>query len=122
MLKKKNLIKLKYFLVFVPAIFWMLRNSAIFGEFGYFIGSNSDHLLLGTFKFVDWQFIDNLYNNLSTENRAFEVVRSEMRMKFALSRIIDNPIQYFLFRVDVILRHLYDHYAILPLSILIFIF
>ena len=48
--------------------------------------------------------------------------RSEMRMKFALSRIIDNPIQYLLYRVDVILRHLYDHYAILPLSILSFIF
>ena len=43
-------------------------------------------------------------------------------MKFALSRIIDNPIQYLLYRVDVILRHLYDHYAILPLSILSFIF
>ena len=100
--KKKNLIKIKYFLFLVPAIFWMLRNSTIFGEFGYFIGSNSDHLLLGTFKFVDWQFIDNLYNNLNTENRTFEVVRSEMRMKLALSRIIDNPIQYFLFRVDVI--------------------
>lgn len=120
--KKKNLIKIKYFLVLVPAIFWMLRNSTIFGEFGYFIGSNSDHLLLGTFKFVDWQFIDNLYNNLNTENRTFEVVRSEMRMKLALSRIIDNPIQYFLFRVDVILRHLYDHYAILPLAMLTFIF
>ena len=120
--KKKNLIKIKYFLVFVPTIFWMIRNSTIFGEFGYFIGSNSDHLLLGTFKFVDWQFIDNLYNNLNTQNRPFEILRSEMRMNFALSRIIDNPIQYFLFRVDVILRHLYDHYAILPLSILTFIF
>ena len=120
--KKKNLIKVKYFLVFVPTIFWMLRNSTIFGEFGYFIGSNSDHLLLGTFKYVDWQFIDNLYNNLNTENRTFEVLRSEMRMKFALSRIIDNPIQYLLYRVDVILRHLYDHYTILPLSILSFIF
>jgi membrane-associated HD superfamily phosphohydrolase len=43
-------------------------------------------------------------------------------MKLALSRIIDNPIQYFLFRVDVILRHLYDHYAILPLAMLTFIF
>ena len=51
----------------------MLRNSTIFGEFGYFIGSNSDHLLLGTFKYVDWQFIDNLYNNLNTENHAFEI-------------------------------------------------
>ena len=70
--KKKNLIKIKYFLVFVPTIFWMIRNSTIFGEFGYFIGSNSDHLLLGTFKFVDWQFIDNLYNNLNTQNRPFE--------------------------------------------------
>ena len=73
--KKKNLIKVKYFLVFVPTIFWMLRNSTIFGEFGYFIGSNSDHLLLGTFKYVDWQFIDNLYNNLNTENRTFEVLK-----------------------------------------------
>ena len=70
----------------------MLRNSAILENL--FHSSNSDHLLLGTFKFVDWQFIDNLYNNLSTE-MCFEVVRSEMRMKFALSRIIDNPIQYF---------------------------
>ena len=120
--KKKNLIRIKYLLVLIPAIFWMLRNSIIFGEFGYFIGANADHLLLGTFKYVDWQFIDNAYNNLITENRAFEVVRSEMRMKLALSKIIDNPIKYLLYRVDVILRHLYDHYAILPLTMLTLIF
>ncbi len=120
--KKKNFIKIKYFLVFIPAFLWMLRNYYVFGEFGYLIGANSDHLLLGTFKYVDWQYIDNVFNNIDTNGRSFEVIRSELRMKLAISRILDSPIQYFLYRMDVIIRHMYDHYAIIPLAISLFLF
>ena len=120
--KKKNFIKIRYFLVFIPTFLWMLRNFYVFGEFGYLIGANSDHLLLGTFKYVDWQYVDNVFNNIDTNDRSFEVVRSELRMKLAISRILDSPIQYFLYRMDVIIRHMYDHYAIIPLAISLFLF
>jgi hypothetical protein len=115
---KKNLIKIKYTLILMPLILWLIRNYLIFNEFGFFIGSNSDHLLLGTFKEVDWNFIDNVYNNVHSKIKSFEILRSEMRMKLAISRILENPFQYILIKLDVIIRHLFDHFAIIPLILL----
>jgi hypothetical protein len=115
---KKNLIKIKYTLILIPLILWLIRNYLIFNEFGFFIGSNSDHLLLGTFKEVDWNFIDNVYNNVHSKIKSFEILRSEMRMKLAISRILENPFQYILIKLDVIIRHLFDHFAIIPLILL----
>jgi hypothetical protein len=115
---KKNLIKIKYTLILIPLILWLIRNYLIFNEFGFFIGSNSDHLLLGTFKEVDWNFIDNVYNNVHSKIKSFEILRSELRMKLAISRILENPFQYIIIKLDVIIRHLFDHFAIIPLTLL----
>lgn len=115
---KKNLIKIKYTLILIPLILWLIRNYLIFNEFGFFIGSNSDHLLLGTFKEVDWNFIDNVYNNVHNKIKSFEILRSELRMKLAISRILENPFQYIIIKLDVIIRHLFDHFAIIPLTLL----
>ena len=112
---KKNLIKFKYLLAFLPAILWMVRNYFIFNEFGFFIGSNSDHLLLGTYKKIDWEYIDGLYNNAKSSVMPFEILRAKMRFDEGIARIFNSPINYVFLKLEVILRHLLTNFAIIPL-------
>jgi len=120
---KKNQIRIEYIIAFVPMLLWLIRNYYIFNKFGYFIGANSIHLLIGTYKTINWPLIDNMFIDQAKEyaklsNQPYELIIAKLRFDYGLERIFANPFNYFFLRLETILRHLLSNFAIIPVALL----
>ena len=112
-----------YFCVFyIFPLMWMIRNYYVLDYFPFFIGSQAGHILLGTFRKIDWIYIDNFaYDKIDLLKERFEVVRPKLITEEAISRILDNPIFYINTRIMNFLKYLIHNYSFFSLILLFYL-
>ena len=98
----------------------MIRNYFVLDTFPFFIGSQAGHILLGTFREIDWVYIDNFaYDKINILKEKFEVIRPKLITAVAIERILDDPIYYLITRIMNFSKYLVNNFAFF--SIIFFI-
>ena len=83
-----------------------------FRYFSVFIGSQAGHILLGTFREIDWVYIDKFaYDKINILKEKFEVIRPKLITAVAIERILDDPIYYLITRIMNFSKYLVNNFA-----------
>ena len=113
-----------YFLIFyIFPLIWIIRNYYILDYFPFFLGSQSTHLLLGTYRYIDWIYHDTFaFDRINEFKDKFEVIRPSLIKEAAMIRIFDNPLYYINTRIMNILKYLINNQSFFSLTILLILF
>ena len=85
------------------------------------MGSQSTHLLLGTFRYIDWNYIDTFaYDRINEFKNNFEIIRPSLITQEAISRILSDPIFYINTRIMNFLKYLINNYTFFSILVLAF--
>ena len=123
--KRNQLSTVKIFVYFITfylfPLIWMIRNYFILDHFPFFLGSQSTHLLLGTFRYIDWTYIDTFaYDRINEFKNNFEIIRPSLITQEAISRILSDPIFYINTRIMNFLKYLINNYTFFSILVLAF--
>jgi hypothetical protein len=104
---------------YIFPLLWMIRNYYVLDHFPFFLGSQSTHLLLGTFRYIDWEYIDTFaYDRIVEFKDQFEIIRPSLITEAAISRILEDPIYYINSRIINFLRYLINNYSFFSLALI----
>ena len=122
-IKVEKKILVKYLCIFyIFPLCWMIRNYFVLDTFPFFIGSQAGHILLGTFREIDWVYIDNFaYDKINILKEKFEVIRPKLITAVAIERILDDPIYYLMTRIMNFSKYLINNFAFFSIIFFIFI-